>query len=213
MRTAQHLCRFIRGLVKLSVLPFSLDDWHITRFEMYSRLKDAAAEKAQKGQRVLSISHSLPLCNIVGLTGLETVETKYPEVNVLHLPYRDDTFDFVVSDQVLEHVEGDPQQAVNESLRVLKPGGWVVLATCFLIPIHGAPSDYWRFTPESLVHLFRNSARVVQSGSWGNPLVPVMIAVGMQFQRVPRKAWHPIHRLARFNDREWPTVVWIIAER
>jgi 2-polyprenyl-3-methyl-5-hydroxy-6-metoxy-1,4-benzoquinol methylase len=45
----------------------------------------------------------------------------------------------VVSDQVLEHVVGDPQTAIDETLRVLRPGGIVIHTTCFMNPIHGAP--------------------------------------------------------------------------
>ena len=32
-------------------------------------------------------------------------------------------FDYVVSDEVLEHIEGDPQQMMDESLRVLRRRG------------------------------------------------------------------------------------------
>lgn len=39
-----------------------------------------------------------------------------------HLPYLDDTFDLIVSDQVVEHVFDLPT-ALREQMRVLKPGG------------------------------------------------------------------------------------------
>ena len=50
------------------------------------------------------------------------LEANYP-ANVIfwHSLMADCEFDFVVSDQVLEHVEGDPYVAVAETLRVLKP--------------------------------------------------------------------------------------------
>jgi SAM-dependent methyltransferase len=40
----------------------------------------------------------------------------------LRLPYEDDTFDFVISDQVFEHVQ-DQGRAFQELLRITKPGG------------------------------------------------------------------------------------------
>jgi ubiquinone/menaquinone biosynthesis C-methylase UbiE len=41
-----------------------------------------------------------------------------------HMPFEKATFDIVYSFQVLEHVQ-DPCQVLNESWRVLKPGGWL----------------------------------------------------------------------------------------
>ncbi len=58
---------------------------------------------------------------------------------------RDDSFDTVLSIQVLEHVF-DPLAMVREIRRVLKPGGHAI----FLIPqtstLHGIPHHYYNFT-------------------------------------------------------------------
>lgn len=57
------------------------------------------------------------------------------------LPYADDSFDFVCSVSVLEHIaeEGD-FHAVQEMARVLKPGSRAVITT----PVEAAPRDIWR---------------------------------------------------------------------
>jgi SAM-dependent methyltransferase len=70
------------------------------------------------------------------------------------LPLRDAVFDAVLCTEMLEHVV-EPQVAVDEMLRVLKPGGVLVLTTRFLFPIHDAPHDYFRFTKYGLRHLLR----------------------------------------------------------
>jgi SAM-dependent methyltransferase len=50
----------------------------------------------------------------------------------------------------LEHCE-DPIAAARELRRVVAPeGGVCLLSSVMLMPIHGYPSDYWRFTPEGL---------------------------------------------------------------
>jgi SAM-dependent methyltransferase len=84
-----------------------------------------------------------------------------PAVHVVadarRLPFRDQTFDVVVSTEMLEHVLS-PEQAVGEMWRVLRHGGKLVLTTRFLYPIHSQPADYWRFTRYGLEHLFRGWA-------------------------------------------------------
>jgi SAM-dependent methyltransferase len=60
-----------------------------------------------------------------------------------HLPYPADTFDLVLSHEVLEHVLDD-RLAVTEILRTLKPGGRLLL----FVPNRGYPFEthgiYWR---------------------------------------------------------------------
>lgn len=66
----------------------------------------------------------------------------------------DAVFDVVLCTEVLEHLP-EPQSAVDEMFRVLRPGGTLLLTTRFLFPIHDAPRDYFRFTKYGLRHLLR----------------------------------------------------------
>lgn len=54
----------------------------------------------------------------------------YPEVDMHALPYDNGTFDMIVHSDTLEHVR-NPQHALSECLRVLKPGGGL----CFTVPV------------------------------------------------------------------------------
>ncbi|MDP8922782.1 MAG: class I SAM-dependent methyltransferase [Chloroflexota bacterium] len=69
------------------------------------------------------------------------------------LPFGDDTVDAIVCTEVFEHLV-DPAAAAREMIRVLKPGGKLVLTTRFCFPLHDRPGDYWRFTPYTLARLF-----------------------------------------------------------
>jgi SAM-dependent methyltransferase len=73
------------------------------------------------------------------------------------LPFADDSFDAVVSMEVLEHLHS-PERVVDEIRRVLKPEGRLVLTTRFIFHIHGAPVDYYRYTRHGLEYLFRDFA-------------------------------------------------------
>lgn len=61
------------------------------------------------------------------------------------LPVAAGTFDMVVSVNTLEHVY-HLDAALRELVRVLKPGGRIVLAVPFLFRMHGCPDDYNRPT-------------------------------------------------------------------
>lgn len=67
--------------------------------------------------------------------------------------FGDASVDGVTCIEVLEHVK-DPQLAVKELYRILKPGGVVVGSTPFLLGIHDEPNDYFRFTGYGIRTLF-----------------------------------------------------------
>lgn len=59
--------------------------------------------------------------------------------------------DTIVSLSVLEHLS-DPQVMVNETFRILKPGGHLVLQVPWQWWLHEIPHDYFRYTPYGLRH-------------------------------------------------------------
>lgn len=187
---------------------------HVTRYYMYQHLSEVLKSRTPPG-KILSISHSTPLCQqFFDLTQSELVEANYPDYNFLSLPFADSEFDYVVSDQVLEHVEGDPQQAINESWRVLKPGGLAIHTTCFINPIHDYPGDFWRFTPLALKLLLQDKfSTLIEVGGWGNKYAWVLDSIGLRYEGIPEASWHPLHKIAMRNDPIWPIVTWAIAQK
>ncbi|KKQ77576.1 MAG: Methyltransferase type 11 [Parcubacteria group bacterium GW2011_GWC1_38_6] len=75
--------------------------------------------------------------------------------SVYGLPFDDSSFDIVLCMVVLEHLE-DPKKAIAEMLRVLRPGGKILISVPFLFPIHDSPNDFWRFTKYGLRVLFKD---------------------------------------------------------
>lgn len=68
----------------------------------------------------------------------------------VRVPFASSSFDFVVSRQVLEHVER-PEELLSEVARVLKPGGQFFGSTSHLEPFHSYST--WNYTPYGLCKL------------------------------------------------------------
>jgi len=59
------------------------------------------------------------------------------------------SYDNIICLNVLEHIYNF-QNVIDESYRILKPGGSYILSVPFLFNIHGSPDDYFRYTKSSL---------------------------------------------------------------
>jgi SAM-dependent methyltransferase len=64
----------------------------------------------------------------------------------------DAQYDSVFCAQVL-HALPEPEQALREIARMLKPGGKAILSVPHLVWLHNEPHDYWRFTGHGMRHL------------------------------------------------------------
>jgi SAM-dependent methyltransferase len=101
------------------------------------------------------------------------------------LPFKNETFDGIISVAVLEHVK-HPFQCAEEICRVLKPGGWLFCSVPFLQPYHGYPHHYYNMTHQGIRALFERSIAIERQfvnkamtpawtlswivGSWANGL-------------------------------------------
>ena len=84
------------------------------------------------------------------------------------LPFRDGSFDTLLSLEVLEHVP-DPDRCLAEFARVLGPGGRLLVSVPFAAPLHQLPFDFYRFTPRGIETLLqRNGFEVERIEPRGN---------------------------------------------
>lgn len=91
---------------------------------------------------------------------LDKVPDYHPDIvgDVQNLNLPDNSIDAIICIAVLEHVE-EPQKAVQEIWRVLKPGGYCFLYVPFLYyyhPMSGYYKDFYRFTCDGLKYLLKD---------------------------------------------------------
>jgi SAM-dependent methyltransferase len=72
--------------------------------------------------------------------------------DVHRLPFRAASFDKVICNQVLEHVD-EPDTVLHEFARVLRPGGRLFLSVPFIWHLHQEPYDRFRFSRNALEYL------------------------------------------------------------
>ena len=205
----------VKSIIKFLLFWGADRQWPLSRFKMYERLCGYCA-LTKRPMKVLSVSGSEILSQVVMQEEQKFNMTKisYPEYDICSLNIEDDSFDLVCCDQVLEHVK-EPQKAMDELARVLKPGGKMVVTTCFMNMRHGAPSDYWRFTVEALLYMAENTGflKEIKASSSGCLLHTFLFEMGFRKVRVPNNKWHPLNFVASMSSNRNYVVSWVVAEK
>jgi SAM-dependent methyltransferase len=119
----------------------------------------------------------------------------------------DGSFDCFILTQTLQLIP-DPQRALVESRRILRPGG-ILLATLPALSQPAPPQiDYWRFLPDGAQALFSEVFRGerVEISSYGNLAAVVGGLAGICQEQIDPVRLEPV-------DRQFPLVIAVRAVR
>jgi len=114
----------------------------------------------------------------------------YRATDPYRYPVPDDSYDVVLSGQVLEHV---PKiwRWMTELARITRPGGTVITIAPVTWPYHEAPQDCWRAYPDGLRALYEDAGLGVELAEWGSvELEPVLARLPRALRR--KSMWEKI---------------------
>jgi len=210
---------------KAPLPPFTLQHkhtHHLSRYTMYFNIMCWLAMEPRYGH-VLDVSGSEPWLERFDKARTKVSFVNYPKTDVHDLAeFANETFDWVMGDQVMEHLRF-PQQAMDEIHRVLKPGGRAIMTSCAANPVHMF-HDYWRFTMDAFKSLSMRFDAMDMCGSWGNGHVNAARALGGQFSGEPGSMMtkapngsqivDPLSlKLAGLNEKDHAMTVWMIVRK
>lgn len=165
-----------------------VDDWQ----KFVANLKPSHLDALEISPGAHSIWHNAGFRSYVAV--------QYPEFNIETeaLPRQ---FDVIIAEHVFEHLRR-PYAAARNVRSMLKDDGVFLIATPFLIRIHGEPGDYTRWTPDGLAGFLEDCGFRSTVHAWGNRKV-----VAANLYR-----WLDLGlRRDLRNESELPTVVWAYA--
>ena len=113
-----------------------------------------------------------------------------------------ESWDVVISTEMLEHA-ADWKSSVENMLGVLKPGGLLIItARGPGFPLHGYPSDHWRFTTDDVAAMFQDLVSIYLAN---DPKAPGFLYAGYKrpitLEANPQPMLVPYHSKEAFSER------------
>ena len=116
----------------------------LANITLSGRVLDLGGDKRSEYTRLFKGDFSVTTANIDSKTKPDIVcNLEQP------LPIVSDSYDAALLINVLEHIF-EYRQLLNESARVLKKDGRIVVVVPFLFPVHSSPHDFHRYTASAL---------------------------------------------------------------
>lgn len=131
---------------------------------------------------------------------INTEVFNYPTTDIVcdgdNLPFKDNSFDVVLSLAVLEHVK-NPWIHANEMIRVLKPGGIIYADVPFLQPYHGYPYHYYNMTTSGLKNLFEKKIKIIKHSvePWQHPVYTLTWFLSKYYDFLDKKSREKFKKL------------------
>jgi len=167
----------------------------IQRLEVNGEILDVGGSHTSGYLELIKGEHTVLVGNIDASYGIDVnFDAEKP------WPFDNGRFNCVLFINILEHLF-DYTHALNEAYRVLRKGGRVVGVVPFMFPVHGSPSDHFRFTRFTLERILKNAGfHNIEVNELGTGAFSVVYHALIGFVR-----WNwmvtPLIALCRLGDR------------
>lgn len=178
------------------------DPGHWVRTVMYRECFQMIQEIGPERLDALEISAGQEWCR---LPFRSYTPTTYPEFDICK-DRLDRQFDLIIADQVFEHLLW-PYRAARNVHAMLRPDGYFLISTPFLVRIHMIPTDCTRWTEQGLRHFLAECGfdlDRIKTGAWGN-----RACINANFKRWARRGWFRSLK----NEPDFPVTVWALAQK
>jgi SAM-dependent methyltransferase len=176
--TKQSISAAIQHLAGSTLMVRSLDT------ALVPRIRRIASELSSTSRTLDVGAKKSPYRNLFAHTRLETIDIRPEEhpdlvgdIHALDQLVAPNSYDLIICTEVLEHTR-NPELALEQMRRALKPGGALLASTPFIVPYHPDPTDFWRMTEEGWKVLLQNWSRS-EAIPHGNQLLAIWYLMGM----------------------------------
>jgi SAM-dependent methyltransferase len=187
-------------IIKLVLSAVNYDWGHWTRTVMYRECFKLIQQLNPQTLDVLEISAGDKFQRVPFKS---FAEMNYPTYDICK-DKLDESFDLIIADQVWEHLLW-PYRAARNVYDMLRPGGYFLVTTPFLIRRHDIPHDCSRWTELGMKYFLAECGfpiERIQTWSWGN-----RDCVKANLNRWARRGWFGSLR----NEPNFPVTVWVLA--
>lgn len=144
---------------------------------------------------------------------LDIDQTNQPDIccDLHEIKWQSSYFDTVIATEVLEHLY-EPQRAIREIHRVLKSNGICIASTRFIHAYHPDPNDYYRFTRDSLIYLFRKFSKTAIYHH-GNRIQALWLLINRGKINIVLNIFNPLFARIHFEKTSFPLGFIVYAQK
>ena len=198
--------KFVKKLKRLSKkIGLNLEHWE--RYPTYKQIKNDIENLDLINFDVLEISAGEYWQENFGFKSFTPLN--YPEFDICGNINLDKKFDLIIADNVWEHLKY-PYRATRNVFKMLKPNGYFLVITPFLIKIHNVPIDCSRWTEDGMRYFLNEAGFNLENiitNSWGNKK-----CAKLDLREDP--TWTRIGLFRNMkNNKMFPLQVWALAKK
>lgn len=146
------LIKVLKELLRGKTLARSLMNLKVSKYGLYGKVLDIGGGNSPSYLRFFKDNGF----SLVSVDLIDDCNNTTINLETDTLPYKDKSMDSVLMFNLLEHIY-NYSFSLGEASRVLKKNGRLIGFVPFLVGYHPDPSDYFRYTKESLNKIFKNS--------------------------------------------------------